>query len=114
MNVSAYHDKEKTGKRKAGEERRQETDFKEAACCLSAVVQGTYGEKMVCVGGVPGVTGTSGSPTAILTQGYLELRDVKPRDQRFFSPSIVGLPATDRETCLLVSDSTWQCVLVVR
>ena len=47
-------------------------------------------------------------------QGYLELRDVKPRDQRFFFPSIVGLPATDRETCLLVSDSTWHCVLVVR
>ena len=50
----------------------------------------------------------------ICMQGYLELRDVKPRDQRFFSPSIVGLPATDRKTCLLVSDSTWQCVLVVR
>ena len=48
------------------------------------------------------------------SQGYLELRDVKPRDQRFFSPSIVGLPATDRKTCLLVSGSTWQCVLVVR
>ena len=41
MNVAAHQDKEKnekTGKRKAGEERRQ-ADFKEAACYPSAVVQ---------------------------------------------------------------------------
>ena len=41
MNVAAHQEKEKnekTDKRKAGEERRQ-ADFKEAACCLSAVVQ---------------------------------------------------------------------------
>ena len=68
MNVAAHQDKEKTGKRKAGEERRQETDFKEAACCPFAAVQGQHGEKIVCVGGVPGVTGTSGSPAAISTQ----------------------------------------------
>ena len=60
MNVAAYQDKEKnekTGKREAGEERRQ-ADFKEAACHPSAVVQGLHGKKMVCVRGVPGVTGT--------------------------------------------------------
>ena len=42
MNVAAHHKKEKnekTGKREAGEERKQSTDFKEAACCPSAVVQ---------------------------------------------------------------------------
>ena len=52
MNVAAHQDKEKnekTGKRKAGEERRQETDFKESACCPSAVVQGPHGKKMVYV-----------------------------------------------------------------
>ena len=41
MNVVAYQDKEKnekTGKKKAGEERRQ-ADFKEAACYPSSVVQ---------------------------------------------------------------------------
>ena len=39
MNVAAHQEKnEKTGKRKAGEERRQ-ADFKEAACYPSAVVQ---------------------------------------------------------------------------
>ena len=43
MNVAAHQKKEKnmettTGKRKAGKERRQATDFKEAACCFSAVV----------------------------------------------------------------------------
>ena len=52
MNVAAYQDKEKnekTGKRWAGEERRQETDFKEAACFPSAVVQGQHGDEIVGV-----------------------------------------------------------------
>ena len=43
MNVASHQKKEKnekTGKRKVGEERRQATDFKEAACCPSAVVLG--------------------------------------------------------------------------
>ena len=31
-----------------------------------------------------------------IRQGYLELRDAKPRDQRLFSPLIVGLPAMVR------------------
>ena len=41
MNITAHQEKEKnekTGKRKAGEERKQ-TDFEEAACYPSAVVQ---------------------------------------------------------------------------
>ena len=59
MNVAA-HPKEKneeTGKRKPGEERRQ-ADFEEAACYPFAVIQGLHGNKMVCMRGVPGVTGT--------------------------------------------------------
>ena len=47
MNVSAHQEKgnnEKTGKKKAGEERRQ-ADFKEAACYPSAVVQGAARQK---------------------------------------------------------------------
>ena len=47
MNVAAHQQKkknEKTGKRKAGEERGQ-ADFKEAACYLSAVVQGAARRK---------------------------------------------------------------------
>ena len=62
MNVAAHQEKEKnkkTGKRKAGVERRQ-ANFKKAACHPSAVVQGLQGEKMVCVRKVPGVTGTLG------------------------------------------------------
>ena len=35
-------------------------------------------------------------PTVQTHQGYLELRDAKPRDQRLFSPLIVGLPAMVR------------------
>ena len=51
MNVASYQNKEKnekTGKRWAGEERRQETDFKEAPCCPSAVVKGQHGDQMIC------------------------------------------------------------------
>ena len=43
MYVAAHQEKKdeerKTGKRKAGEGRRQATDFKEAVCCPFAVVQ---------------------------------------------------------------------------
>ena len=62
MNVATHQEKEKnekTGKRKAGVKRRH-ANFKEAACYPSAVVQGLHGKKMVCVRGVPGVTGTLG------------------------------------------------------
>ena len=47
MNVAAHQENEKnekTGKRKAGEGRKQ-ADFKEAACYPSAVVQGTARQK---------------------------------------------------------------------
>ena len=60
MNVAAHQEKEKnekTGKRKEGEEKKQ-VDFKEAACYPSAVVQRAARQKMLCVRGVPGVTGT--------------------------------------------------------
>ena len=62
MNVAAHQEKkknEKTGKREGGVEKRQ-ANFKEAACYPSAVVQGAALEKMVCVRGVPGVTGALG------------------------------------------------------
>ena len=39
MNAAAHQENEKTGKRKAGEEKRQETDFEGTVCCPSAVVQ---------------------------------------------------------------------------
>ena len=53
MNVAAHQEKEKneqTGKRKAGEKRRQ-ADFKEAACYHSAVVQGAARQKNILCGG---------------------------------------------------------------
>ena len=50
MNVTAHQAKEKNeetrmGKRKAGEKRKQATDFEEAVCCPSAVVQGAAQQK---------------------------------------------------------------------
>ena len=48
MNVATHQEKdknEKTGKRKAGEKRRQ-ADFKEAECYPSAVVQGAEWQKL--------------------------------------------------------------------
>ena len=62
MNVAVHQNKEKnekTAKRKAGEERRQ-ADFKEAACCLSAGIQGTARRKNSLWGGFPWVTETLG------------------------------------------------------
>ena len=61
MNVAARQGKEKnekTGKSKAGEERKQSTDFREAACCPYAVLQRAARQKTVCMREVPGVTGT--------------------------------------------------------
>ena len=53
INVSAHQ--EKKGKREAGEERKQSTDFKEAACCPSAVVQGAARRKNgLCEGNARG------------------------------------------------------------
>ena len=45
MNVTTHQEKNKneetkTGKKRAGEKRRQATDFKKAVCCPCAVVQG--------------------------------------------------------------------------
>ena len=50
MNVTAHQEKEKdeetkTGKRKAGKGKKQVTDFEEAVCCPSAVVQGAAQRK---------------------------------------------------------------------
>ena len=62
MNVAAHQEKkknEKMGKRKAGEKRRQ-VDLKKLRATPSTVVQGLHRKKMVCVRGVPGVTGTLG------------------------------------------------------
>ena len=44
MSVTVHQEKRKneetkTGKRRAGEKRKQTTDFKEAVCCPTAVVQ---------------------------------------------------------------------------
>ena len=52
MNVTAHQEKQneetKKGKRRSGEKkkRKQATDFEEAVCCPSAVVQGQHSEKM--------------------------------------------------------------------
>ena len=62
MNVAAHQEKEKnekTGKRKAGVERRQ-ADLKRLPAILLRSFRGLHGEKMVCVRGVPGVSGIFG------------------------------------------------------
>ena len=81
INVAAHQEKEKnekTGKRRAGEERRQ-ADFKEAACYPSAVVQGAARQKMVCVRGVPWVTGTLGKAKSHFNPTQMGLGTAPPR-----------------------------------
>ena len=51
------------GKRGVGE-KKQSTDFRETECCPSVIGQRAAQQKMVCMSGVPGVTGLSGRPTA--------------------------------------------------
>ena len=51
MNVTAHQEKKKnketkTGRRRAGEKRKQATDFKEAVCCLLPSFRGQHSEKM--------------------------------------------------------------------
>ena len=50
------------GKTKAGEERKQATDYKEIDCCPSADLQRAARRKMVCMRRVLGMTGTLGKP----------------------------------------------------
>ena len=57
MNVAAHQEKEKTGKRKAGEDR---SILNRLRATLLQSFRGLHGKKMVCVSGVPGVTGTLG------------------------------------------------------
>ena len=81
MNVAAHQKKEKnekTGKREAGEERRQ-ADFKEAACYLSAVVHGAALKNMVCGSGVPWVTGILGKSNSHFKPTQTGLVTASPR-----------------------------------
>ena len=60
MNVVAHQEKEKnekTGKRKAGEDR---PILKRLHATLLRSFRELHGNKMVCVMGVPGITGTLG------------------------------------------------------
>ena len=74
MNFAAHQEKKKknektnTGKREAEEERKRTTNFKEAVCCPSAVVQRAAWQINVCVRGVPWVAGTLGRPNSHFDQ----------------------------------------------
>ena len=57
MNVATHQENEKTVKRKAGEDR---PILKRLRATLLRSFRGLHGKKMVCVRGVPGVTGTLG------------------------------------------------------
>ena len=81
MNIAAHQEKEKnekTGKRKAGEERRQD-DFKDAACYPSAVVQGAARQKNGLCERVPGVTGTLGKTNSHFDPTQTRLGTPPPR-----------------------------------
>ena len=55
MDGAAHQEKTRADKRKAEEERREATDYKEAACCPSAVVRGAARQKNdLCEGSARG------------------------------------------------------------
>ena len=81
MNIAAYQEKEKnekTGKREAGEERRQ-ADFKETACYPSAVVQWAAQQKNGLCEGVPGVTKKLWKANCHFNPAQTGLRTAPPR-----------------------------------
>ena len=83
MNCTAHQEKKKneeTKKRtkKVGERRRQATDFREAVCCPSAVVQGAARLKNGSRG-VPGVTGTLRKANSHFDPTQIESETSPPR-----------------------------------
>ena len=82
MNVSTHQKKEKNqktrmGKREAGEERRQATDFKEAVLLRS--FRGQHGETLVCARGVPAVTGIFGKANSHFDSTQMGSETAPPR-----------------------------------
>ena len=65
VNVAAHEIKNYTGKKGAGEKKRQRTDFKETECCFSTIVHKTAPRKNYCMWECPGYLGPSGKPTSI-------------------------------------------------
>ena len=79
MNVASYQEKkknEKTGKRKAGEDR---PILKRLRATLLRSFRGLHGEKMVWVRGVPGVTGTLGKANSHFDPTQMGLGTASPR-----------------------------------
>ena len=71
MDVAVHWEKkenEKTGKREAGEERKQSTAFNRLCRVFQRSFRGQHGEKMVCMSRVSGVIRTFGKATAISIQ----------------------------------------------
>ena len=65
MNFAVHQEKEKnhktkSAKKEAEKEKRRVIDFKEAACCSSAVVHGAAWRKKEYVRGISGITKTLG------------------------------------------------------
>ena len=82
MNVTAHQEKKKneetkTGMKKTGEGKRHATDFREAVCCPTAVVQGAARRKN-SLRGVPRLLRPSGRPVVISTQSITGLGTAPP------------------------------------
>ena len=75
MNAADHQDKEKTGKRKAEEDR---PILNRLCATLLRSFRGLHGKKMVCVRGVPGVTGTLGKANSHFNPIQTELGTVPP------------------------------------
>ena len=84
MNVAAHKEKKKneetkTDKGRAGEGKRQVTNFKEAVCCSSAVVQGAARQKICLWDGSYRVTVTLGKANSHFDPTQKGLGTAPPR-----------------------------------
>ena len=85
MNVTAHQEKKKnektkTGKIKAGEERRRRPISKRLCFALLRLFRGQHGEKIVSVRGVPWVTGTLEKANSYFGQTQTGLWTAPPRE----------------------------------
>ena len=82
MNITAHQEKKKNEEMKTGmkkaEGKKQATDFREAVCCLVAVIQGVARRKNG-LWGVSGVTGTFGKANSHFDPSQTESGTALPR-----------------------------------
>ena len=79
MNVATHQEKEKNEKMSKRKEEEDRSILKRLGATLLQSFRGLHGEKMLCVRGVPGVTGTLGKANSHFNPTQAGLGTAPPR-----------------------------------